>query len=128
MLKETLIKYIKNFSENDYINSLLDVEIVSFAEKEMADPGRKVLDINTINEIYQQILSSNDKNEASINCNYKKHLKELISKNICGISFVKSKNPGKSDQLISDNTTSEILNISNKECTAVNRDQIWKSC
>ena len=46
----------------------------------MVDPTGKVLDMNIINEIYRRILSSNGKNEASINRNYKKHLKELISK------------------------------------------------
>ena len=119
-------KTYETLSKKDYINALSDVEIVHFVEKEMADPSRKVLDMNIINEIYRQILSSNGKNEASINCNYKKHLKELISKNICRISFVKSKNPSKPDQLISDSTTSEILDISIKECTADNIDQIWK--
>ena len=72
-------------------NAPSDVEIVYFVEKEMADPSEKVLDMNIINKIYRQILSSNGKNEASRNRNYKKHLKELISKNVCGISFVKVK-------------------------------------
>ena len=80
--------------------------------------------MNIIKEIYRRILSSNSKNEASIN--YKRHLKELISKNVCGISLVKCKNPNKPDQLISDSTTSEILDTFIKECTADNTDQIWK--
>ena len=41
-------------------------------------------------------------------------------------TFVKSKNPSKPDQLISDSTTSEILDISIKKCTTDNIDQIWK--
>ena len=83
----------------------------------MADPSGKVLDMKIINEIYRRIPPSNGKNEASTNRNYKKHVKELISKNVCGISFVKSKNPSKPDQLISDSTTSETLDTSIKECT-----------
>ena len=98
-----------------------------FVEKEMADPRGKVLDMNIINKIYRRILSSNgNKNEASINYNYKKHLKELISKKVCEISFVKSKYPSKLEQLIKDSTTSEILDTSIEECTANNKDQIWK--
>ena len=97
-----------------------------FVEKEMADPSEKVLDMNIINKIYRQTLSSNGKNEASRNRNCKKHLKELISKNVCGISFVKSKNPSKPDQLKSDSTTSEILDTSITEFNAHNIDQIWK--
>ena len=89
-VKRDADKTYETFSEKDYINALSDVEIVHFVEKEMTDPSGKVLDMNIINEIYRQILSSNGKNEASINRNYKKHLKELISKNISGISFVKS--------------------------------------
>ena len=103
----------ETFSEKDCINARSDVEIVNFVEKEIADPSGKVL-------------SSNGKNEASINRNSKKHLKELISKNVCGISFVKSKNPSKPSQLISDSTTSEMLDTSIKECTADNIDHIWK--
>ena len=49
-------------------------------DKEMAGPSGKFLDMNIINKIYLRILSSNGKNETSINRNYKKHLKELISK------------------------------------------------
>ena len=86
-------KKYETFSKKDCINALSDVEIVHFVEKEEADPSGKVLDVNIINEIYRTILSSKDKNEASINHNYKKHLEELISKNACRISFVKSKNP-----------------------------------
>ena len=119
-------KTYETFFDKDYINVLSDVEIVHFVEKEMADPSGKVLDMNIINEIYRRILPSNGKNEASTNRNYKKHLKELISKNVCGISFVKSKNPSKPDQLISDSTTSETLDTSIKKCTADNIDQIWK--
>ena len=52
-------KTYKTFLEKDYINALSDVEIVHFVEKEMADPGGKVLDMNIINEIYRRILSSN---------------------------------------------------------------------
>ena len=52
-------KTYETFSEKDYINALSDVEIVHFVEKEMADPSGKVLDMNIINEIYRQILSSN---------------------------------------------------------------------
>ena len=109
-------KMYETFSEKDYINALSDVETVHFVEKEMADPSGKVLDMNIINEIYRRILSLNGKNEASINRNYKKHLKELISKKVCGISFVKSKNPSRPDQLLSDRTTSEILDTSIRMC------------
>ena len=90
----------------------------------MTDPSEKVLDMNIINKISRQIISSNGKNEALINYNYKKHLKELISKNVYGISFVKSKNPSKPDQLISDSTTSKILDFSLEKCNADNIDQI----
>ena len=119
-------KTYETFSEKDYINALSDVEITHFGEKEMTDASGKVLDMNITNETYQCVLSLNDKNEALINHNYKKHLKELISKNVCRISFVNSKNPSKPDQLISDSTTNEILDTSIKECTADNIDQIRK--
>ena len=97
--KRAADKTYETFSEKDYNNVLLNVEIARFIEKEMADPSGKVLDMNTINEFYWQMLSSNGKNEASINPNYKKYLKEFISKNVCGISFVKSKNPRKQDHI-----------------------------
>ena len=116
-------KTYETFSEKYYINSLSDV---NFVEKEIVDPSGNVLDMNIINEIYQQNLSSNSKNEASINRNCKKYLKELISKNVCGISFVKSKNPSKPGQLISDSTTSKMLDTFIEECTADNVDQIWR--
>ena len=97
--KRAADKTYETFSEKDYYNALLNVEIARFIEKEMADPSGNVLDMNTINEFYWQMLSSNGKNEASINPNYKRYLKEFISKNVCGISFVKSKNPRKQDHI-----------------------------
>ena len=95
-----------------------------FIEKEIADPCGKVLGINITNKIYRRILPSKVKNEALINNNYKKHLWELICKNVCGISFVKGKNPSKPYQLASDTTVKEILDTSIKMCTADNIDQI----
>ena len=118
-------KTYETFSEKDY-NALSDVEVAHFVEKEMGDPNGKVKSMNISNKTYRRILSLNGKNEALINHNYKKHLKELISKNECRISFVKSKNSSKPGQFISDRTTSEILDTSIKKCIADKIDQIWK--
>ena len=115
--KREVDKTYETFSEKGYINAVSDVEVVYFVEKEMVDPSGKVKNMNIIN---------NDKNEALINRNYKKHLNKLISKNACRISFVKSKNLDKSGQLINDSTTSEILDTSIKKCIADNTDEIWK--
>ena len=114
----------ETFSQKDYINAFSNVKKMHSVEKEMPDPCRKVLDMNIINKIYRRIFSSKVKNEALVNNNYKKHLKELISKNVCGISFVKGKSPSKPDQLVSDTTTSEILDPSIKKCMADNIDQL----
>ena len=81
--------------------------------------------MNTLNEIYRQILSSNGKKDSLIRNDYKKHLKDIISKNISGVSFVKSKNPSKPEQVISKSFLSECLdNV--PECSADNLDKIWK--
>ena len=50
--KRAADKTYETFSEKDYNNALLDVEIAHLVEKEMADPSGKVLDMNTINEFY----------------------------------------------------------------------------
>ena len=96
-------KTYETFSEKDY-NALSDVEVAHFVEKEMGDPSGKVKSMNITNKTYRRILSLNGKNEALINHNYKKHLKELRSKSVCRISFVKSTNLSKPGQLISDRT------------------------
>ena len=113
------------FKEQDYINALSDIEIVHYVEKEILEPREKVLDMNTLNEIYRQILSSNGKKDSLIQNDYKKHLKDIISKNISGVSFVKSKNPSKPEQVISKSFLSECVdNV--PECSADNLDKIWK--
>ena len=75
--KREAYKTYETLSEKDFINALSDVKIVPFVEKEMADPSEKVLDMNIINKICRQIISSNGKNEALINHNCKKHLQEI---------------------------------------------------
>ena len=42
-----------------------------FVEKEMTDPSENVKDMNIINKSNRRILSSNSKNEALVNHNYK---------------------------------------------------------
>ena len=125
MLKEKLIKRMNIFRKR-FINALSNVEVVHFVEKEMTDPSENVKDMNIINKTNRRILSSNSKNEALVNHNYKKHPKELISKNVCQISFAKSKNPSKPGQTISGSTTSEILDTSIKNCIADSIYQIWE--
>lgn len=114
--------------ENDYINALSAVEIIHFVEKQMLDPSGKLLDMNVINETYQQVLSSNSKDEAFINRNYKKYLKNLIFNNITEVSFVKNKTPTKPEQLKSTRLESEIVDNSIKECTTDNMEKIMEYC
>ena len=73
---------------------------------------------------YKQNLPKNS--EALISHNYKEHVNEPISKNVCRISFVKSKTSIKLGQLINDSTTSDSLDTPIKKCIADNIDQIWK--
>ena len=70
MLKEKLIKRMNIFRKR-FINALSNVEVVHFVEKEMTDPSENVKDMNIINKSNRRILSSNSKNEALVNHNYK---------------------------------------------------------
>ena len=69
----------------------------------------------------------NGKNEASINHNYKKHLKKSVLKKLSGTSFTKIKNPSKPDHLVNDSSTSEIFDTSTIACTADNMTRYGKS-
>ena len=67
-----------------------DIEILNLVEAELKEPSKIVLDMNTVNTTYKNILLENGLDNKFIKENYKKYLKGLIEENIPVAKFVRS--------------------------------------
>ena len=56
----------------NYIKTLLNVEILNHIENSLADNSIKFLDMNKLNEVQKKILAKNGENPDNISSNYKK--------------------------------------------------------
>ena len=75
---------------NNVVQVISDIEIFNHVEAELNEPSRIVLDINTANMTYKNILLENRLDNKFIKENYKKYLKALIEENIPTAKFVRS--------------------------------------
>ena len=99
---------------------LSDIEILNLIECELNDPSKKVLDMNTVNTIYKELLRENGTEENDIKDNYKRYLKELIESNIINVKFIKNKNPSKPEHICSTDTNVEAFDVTMKKTENVN--------
>ena len=53
---------------------LSDIAILNLIECELNDPSKKVLDMNTVNTIYKELLRENGTEEDDIKDNYKRYI------------------------------------------------------
>ena len=65
--------------------------------------------MNKMDEIYKGILMENGTTTDKLNATYKKYLRDLISKNIENVVFVKHTQKNKAEQLIAYTTQSETI-------------------
>ena len=99
---------------------LSDIEILNLTECELNDPSKKVLDMNTVNTIYKELLRENGTEKDDIKDNYKRYLKELIQPNIINAKFIENKNPSKPEHICSTDTNVEAFDIAMKKTKNVN--------
>ena len=86
--------------KNDSIaRTLLEIEIINFAQSQINDPEQSCFDINMIDCIFKEILLENG--EANAGEDYKKKLKELILEAILEAVLAKQKQKNKPEQLVS---------------------------
>ena len=115
------IERVVTADEEENIGQILsDIEILNLIECELNDPSKKVLDMNTVNTIYKELLRENGTEKDDIKDNYKRYLKELIQPNIINAKFIKNKNLSKPEHICSTDTNVEAFDIAMKKTENVN--------
>ena len=86
-----------------------DIEILNLVETELKEPSKIVLDMNTVNTTYKNILLENGLDNKFIKENYKKYLKGLMEGNIPAAKFVRSFGLNEPEKICSDATQRQAL-------------------
>ena len=86
-----------------------DIEVLNLVEAELKEPSKIVLDMNTVNTTYKNILLENGLDNKFIKENYKKYLKGLIEENIPAAKFVRSFRLIEPEKICSDATQRQAL-------------------
>ena len=92
----------------NYAQTVSDIEIVNIMELELNDPSHKIFDMNST---YQKLLLPNGMPEDEIKLNYKRYLKDRLLKNVPNVKFVKNKNPSKPEEVCSEITQGQAIDI-----------------
>ena len=71
-----------------------DIEIINLTECE-----KKVIDMNEVNNITEEVLRKYCTDEGNIKGNYRRYLNQLIQSNITNATFIKTKNPSKPEHI-----------------------------
>ena len=99
---------------------LSDIEILNLTECELNDPSKHVLDMNTVNTVYKELLQEKGTEENDIKDNYKIYLNKLIQSNIFNAKFIKNKNPSKPEHICSTDTNVEAFDRAMKKPENIN--------
>ena len=105
---------------------IADIELVNLVDIEIRDPTLKVLDMNTINEKYKELLVGNGIKGEELKVSYKRYLKQLILDNVDNVSFQKSKRVNKPEQICNTSAEREAINIALTENNADRFHDIFK--
>ena len=104
---------------------IADSELVNLVDIEIRDPTLKVLDMNTINEKYKELLVENGIKDEELKVSYKRYLKQLILDNADNVSFQKSKRVNEPEQICCTSAEREAINIA---LTENNADRFHDIC
>jgi len=101
-----------------------DIELINIIATELNESTHKVLDMNSINITYRNLLFENGVAEADIKSNYKRYLKDLITNTVPNAKFVKNSNPSKSEQVCSETAQGQVIDIAVAQSKADNLTEI----
>ena len=87
--------------EESIIQTTFDIEIINMIQFQLSDPSEKILDMNSINISYQNLLYENGMPENEIKQTYKRYLKLLIQETLPSVKFIKPDQVNKPEQLVS---------------------------
>ena len=98
-----------NVQEINVARVTSDIEVLNLVEAKLKEPSKIVLDMNTVNTTYKNILLENGLDNKFIKENYKKYLKGLIEENIPAAKFVRSFRLNEPEKICSDATQQQAL-------------------
>ena len=113
-------RFVTTDKEDDIGQILSDIEILNLIECELNDPSKNVLDMNTVNTVYKELLQEKGTEENDIKDNYKIYLNKLIQSNIFNAKFIKNKNPSKPEHICSTDTNVEAFDRAMKKPENIN--------
>ena len=113
-------RFVTTDKEDDIGQILSDVEILNLTECELNDPFKNVLDMNTVNTVYKELLREEGTEKNDIKDNYKIYLNKLIQSNIFNAKFIKNKNPSKPEHICSTDTNVEAFDRAIKNPENIN--------
>ena len=93
---------------------IADIELVNIVHLCLQDPESPVINMNEKNSTYISLLEENGIHTEPPD-NFKRHLKGLISENVPGADFVKSKRKNEPKRVCSTKTKEELIHIATKK-------------
>ena len=93
VLMNRYVQQIDNFIETrefeDIRYVVADIEIINILKQELDDPSHKIVTTVSVEKLYRELLLQLGVKSEDLHNSYRKYLKQLILKNVPGVSFKK---------------------------------------